>query len=349
LRISEYTYLIGVVMLGFITAYPAQAAPEGMVWVPGGEFTMGTDSGEDPDAWPAESPPHKVRVDGFWMDETEVTNAEFREFVEDTGYVTTAEKAPKLEDVMAQVPPGTPPPPQEALVAGAVVFVQTPYPVPLNNPGQWWRYVPGADWRHPTGPNSSIEGKDDHPVVHVSWFDAQAYAEWAGKRLPTEAEWEYAARGGMDEKRFIWGEDAPGDGTVFANIWQGRFPNENLKTDGYVRTAPVKSFPPNGYGLYDMAGNVWEWCSDWYRHDLYKQRVGKGVIDNPKGPDEAYNPENPYADERVIRGGSFLCHDSYCASYRPSARQGNTPDTGMSHVGFRCVVTPDMRKSIEEE
>ena len=202
----RYAFLLVVAAIAASVAYADANAPDGMVWIPGGEFIMGTEKGEDPDAWPVESPSPQVRVDGFWMDETEVTNAEFREFVEETGYVTTAEKAPKLEDVMAQVPPGTPPPPEELLVPGAVVFFPTPHPVPLNNAGQWWRYVPGADWRHPTGPNSSIEGKDDHPVVHVSWFDAKAYAEWAGKRLPTEAEWEYAARG-TESLVYPWGNE----------------------------------------------------------------------------------------------------------------------------------------------
>jgi sulfatase modifying factor 1 len=306
------------------------------VWIPGGEFTMGTDSEL---GWPDEKPAHRVYVDGFWMDETEVTNAQFRAFVEATGYVTTAEKPPDLEEILRQSKPGTPPPPKEKLVPGSLVFQPTDGPVPLNDYTQWWHWTPGANWRHPEGPGSSIEGKDDHPVVHVSWDDAVAYAKWAGKRLPTEAEWERAARGGLEGKPYVWGDEKPTDTQVFANIWQGAFPYRNTAADGFVRTAPVKSFEPNGYGLYDMAGNVWEWCSDLYRADLYRQRVGQGLIVNPSGPSEAMDPRNPRAKSRVERGGSFLCNDSYCSRYRPSARHGCSPDTGMSHVGFRCVTS----------
>ena len=308
-----------------------------MVWIPGGEFTMGTDSEL---GWPDEKPAHRVRVDGFWMDETEVTNAQFHAFVEATGYVTTAEKPPDVEEILRQSPPGTAPPPKELLVPGSLVFQPTAGPVKdLRDYSQWWHWTPGANWRHPEGPGSGIVGKDDHPVVHVSWDDAVAYAKWAGKRLPTEAEWEFAARGGLEGRPYVWGDEKPTDTNIFANLWQGEFPHRNTARDGYVRTAPVKSFAPNGYGLYDMAGNVWEWCSDYYQADLYRRRVRDAVIVNPSGPAAAMDPRHPRAASRVQRGGSFLCHDSYCWRYRPSARHGCSPDTGMSHVGFRCVTS----------
>ncbi len=308
--------------------------PPGMVWISGGEFTMGTNSKL---GWLDEKPAHRVRVDGFWMDATEVTNAQFRRFAEATGYVTTAEKPPSLEEILSQSPPGTPPPPKEKLVPGSLVFRPTSGPVDTRDFSQWWRWTPGANWRHPEGPNSDIEGKEDHPVVHVSWDDAVAYAKWAGKRLPTEAEWEFAARGGLDGKLYAWGDEPFREEKPQCNIWQGDFPYRNTAQDGYERTAPVKSFPPNGYGLYDMAGNVWEWCADWYQRDLYRRRSGKGVIINPRGPDRPHDPARPFTPQRVQKGGSFLCNDSYCSRYRPSARHGCSPDTGMSHVGFRCA------------
>jgi formylglycine-generating enzyme required for sulfatase activity len=313
-----------------------------MVAIPGGEFTMGTDSEL---GWPDEKPAHQVRVDPFWMDETEVTNAQFAKFVKETGYVTTAEKPPVLEEIMKQMPPGTKPPPKQDLVAGSLVFRPTKGPVDTRDFSQWWRWTPGACWKHPEGPGSDIKDKDDYPVVHVSWDDAAAYAKWAGKRLPTEAEWEFAARGGLDGKTYVWGEDKPGaDGKWQCNIWQGKFPYKNTADDGFEGTAPVKSYKPNGYGLYDMAGNVWEWCADWYDRGLYRRRAGKDVINNPKGPAKTIDPQRPFMPQRVQRGGSFLCNDSYCSRYRPSARHGCSPDTGMSHVGFRCVMTPDMKK-----
>lgn len=310
--------------------------PPGMVWIPGGEFTMGSGSAM---GWPDEKPAHRVRVDGFWMDQSEVTNAQFREFVDATGYITTAEKAPDLDEIMRQSPPGTPPPPKESLVPGSLVFETTKGPVNLNDYSQWWRWTPGASWKHPEGPTSTIEGRENHPVVQVSWEDATAYAKWAGKRLPTEAEWEIAARGGLEEKPYVWGDEKPTDDAIFANLWQGNFPYKNTEKDGYSRTAPVMTFAPNGMGLYDMAGNVWEWCSDWYDRDLYSKRVGKPTAINPTGPEKSNDRERPFMPQRVQRGGSFLCNDGYCSRYRPSARHGSSPDTGMSHVGFRCVTT----------
>jgi formylglycine-generating enzyme required for sulfatase activity len=313
----------------------------GMVWIPGGEFTMGTDSEL---GWPDEKPAHRVKVDGFWMDATEVTNAEFSRFVEATNYVTTAEKPPNVEEILRQMPPGTPPPPKEKLVPGSLVFKPTAGPVDTRDFSQWWHWTPGASWKHPDGPGSNLQGKDDHPVVQVSWDDAVAYANWAGKRLPTEAEWEFAARGGLEGKPYVWGDEKPGAGGKWqCNIWQGDFPYRNTAEDGYERTAPAKSYPPNGYGLYDTAGNVWEWCADWYDRELYRRRAGNGVAVNPTGPDRTIDPQRPFMPQRVQKGGSFLCNDSYCSRYRPSARHGCSPDTGMSHVGFRCVMTREMR------
>jgi len=336
LGIGAFGASFALVRLSRLAKSPADGPP-GMVWVGGGEFTMGTDSDL---GWPDEKPAHRVRVDGFWMDEHEVTNAQFRAFVEATGYVTTAEKAPRLEEVMAQLPPGSPPPPKENLVPGSLVFTLPAGRVNLDDVSQWWAWTPGANWHHPEGPGSSIEGKDDHPVVHVSWDDAVAYARWTSKRLPTEAEWEFAARGGLDGQPYVWGNERPSDTQIHANIWQGEFPRQNTVKDGFARTAPVQSFLPNGYGLYDMAGNVWEWCADWYQRDLYRQRAGRGVVNNPAGPERSSDPVRPFMPMRVQRGGSFLCNDSYCSRYRPSARHGCSLDTGMSHVGFRCVMTP---------
>jgi formylglycine-generating enzyme required for sulfatase activity len=327
---------------GVVKLIQRASAPPGMVWIPGGEFTMGTDSDL---GWPDEKPAHRVRVDGFWMDQTEVTNAQFLAFVEATRYVTTAEKAPDLAEIMKQVAPGTPPPSQEQLVPGSLVFTPPLGPVSLKDFSQWWKWTPGANWRHPEGPGSNIDGKDDHPVVQVSWDDAMAYAKWAGKRLPTEAEWEFAARGGLEGKKYVWGDEPFSNDKPQCNIWQGEFPHTNTALAGHERTAPVGSYPPNGYGLSDMAGNVWEWCSDWYQRDLYRQRAGKGMIVNPTGPPESHDAARPFTPQRVQKGGSFLCNDSYCSRYRPSARHGCSPDTGMSHVGFRCVMTRDMKET----
>jgi formylglycine-generating enzyme required for sulfatase activity len=311
--------------------------PTGMVWIPGGTFTMGTDwSG----SWLDERPSHPVNVDAFWIDETEVTNAQFRQFVDATHYQTTAERKPTVEEILAQSPPGTPPPPDEIMVPGSVVFTPPDHSVPLDNLAQWWSWTPGANWQHPEGPHSDIQGRENHPVVHVSWDDAVAYATWAGKRLPTEAEWEFAARGGLSGKTNVWGNEPPSTDQPQLNIWQGNFPHRNTMTDGYRLTAPVKSFAPNGYGLYDMAGNVWEWCSDWYDSSVYSQRSQSQPTVNPQGPGVSRDPSRPYMTLRSQRGGSFLCNDSYCSRYRPSARHGGTPDSGMSHAGFRCVKSP---------
>jgi formylglycine-generating enzyme required for sulfatase activity len=274
------------------------------------------------------------------MDATEVTNKQFRQFVDETHYLTTAEKPVDWEELKKQVPPGTPKPADEMLKPGSLVFTPPDHPVDLADYSQWWRWTPGANWQHPAGPDSSIDGKDDLPVVQVSYDDAIAYCKWAGKRLPTEAEWEFAARGGLDGKVNVWG-DEPID-PKRANTWQGHFPDHNTAEDGYVSVAPVGKFPPNGYGLYDMAGNVWEWCSDLYRFDAYEKlvaQVGKDqVAVNPAGPDRTADPRNPDAPVvHVQRGGSYLCNDSYCASYRPSARMGAPPDSAAQHVGFRCV------------
>jgi formylglycine-generating enzyme required for sulfatase activity len=304
-----------------------------MVWVPGGEFTMGSTSA----SWPAEGPPHRVRVDGFWMDETEVTNAQFRAFVAATGYITTAERKPDWEEMKKLLPPGTPRPPESRLVPGSLVFTPPKTAVPLDDPTRWWTWTPGASWRHPDGPGSTLDGKDDHPVVHVSWDDAIAYAQWAGKRLPTEAEWEFAARGGLDGQRFAWGDEFTPGGRQMANTWQGMFPHENTAADGFARLAPVKSFPANGHGLYDLIGNVWEWCADRYRADEYRRRAGQGVLVNPAGPDTSFDPTHRFGPVRVTKGGSFLCSPQFCDNYRPSARRGTPADTGMSHLGFRCV------------
>jgi formylglycine-generating enzyme required for sulfatase activity len=301
---------------------PPGAAPDGMAWVPGGRFWMGDN--HFPDALPV----HAVTVDSFWMDKTEVTNAQFGRFVKETGYVTVAERTPDPKDF-----PGVPKPPDDVLVPGAMVFVGTNRPVRLDDYSQWWRYVPGADWRHPQGPGSSIEGKGDHPVVQVSHEDALAYARWAGKRLPTEAEWEFAARGGLDHEKYAWGPEQKPGGRWPANVWQGNFPNENTAEDGYPRAAPAASFAPNAYGLYDMAGNVWEWCADWYRPDYYLASPKQ----NPPGPTDSFDPAEPGVPKRVQRGGSFLCSDSYCVRYRPGARGKGVVGSGASHVGFRCV------------
>jgi formylglycine-generating enzyme len=310
--------------------------PKGMVWIPGGEFTMGNSSRL---AKENEKPAHRVRVDGFWMDRTDVTNAEFAAFVKATGYVTTAERKPDWDTIKVQVAPNTPKPPDDKLVPGAMVFVGTKEAVPLDDNARWWRFVPGANWRHPQGPGSSIVGKENHPVVQISYEDALAYAKWAGKRLPTEAEWEYAARGGLEQKNYSWGDEFQPQGKRMANTFAGQqFPIVDPAYRNKINTTAVASYPPNGYGLYDMAGNVWQWVADWYRADAFKEN---NQTMNPTGPSTSYDPDDIYAPvdapKRVIRGGSFLCDEHFCMSYRPSARRGVDPYNPMSHIGFRLV------------
>jgi formylglycine-generating enzyme len=302
---------------------PPGPAPEGMVWIPGGTFWMGSDDERMPDAKPV----HQVSVDGFFIDKTEVTNRQFERFVRATAYITVAERKPDPKD-FPDVPP-------QKLVSGSIVFTPPSEDVSYDNPLVWWRYVPGASWRHPEGPDRSIQGREDHPVVHVCWDDASAYAKWAGKRLPTEAEWEYAARGGLERKRYVWGDELLPGGKWQVNNWQGRFPRQNTAADGFLRTAPVASFPPNGFGLYDMAGNVWEWCADWYR-------PGYNTEDktNPQGPSSSYGPIESDVRKRVQRGGSFLCSDLYCSRYLPGGRGKGAPDSEASNLGFRCVLSP---------
>jgi formylglycine-generating enzyme required for sulfatase activity len=326
-----------------VRSQAATKATQGMIRIPEGTFVMGTD---DISSFPNERPTHQVHVAEFRIDDHDVTNAEFAKFVEVTGYVTTAERKPDWEELKKELPPGTPKPDDSKLVAGSLVFTPTARPVPLNDLSAWWCWVPGASWRHPEGPGSSIEGRENHPVVQVSWYDAVAYAKWAGKRLPTEAEWEFAARGGLEGKRYAWGNVFRPGGKYMANTWQGLFPVSNSTEDGFTGTSPVKAFPPNGYGLYDMAGNVWQWCSDWYRVDAFAELASKNVCRDPAGPSESWDPADPYTPKRVVKGGSFLCNPSYCESYRPSARRGTPPDTGSSHTGFRCVVSGDNARSV---
>ncbi len=303
---------------------PPGPTPEGMVWIPGGQFWMGGQDEQMRDTQPI----HPVRVDGFWMDRTEVTNEQFERFVNATGYVTVAERPPRAEDF-----PTAPP---ERLVPGSIVFVPPTTEAPLDDYLTRFKWTPGANWRHPEGPGSNLAGRDKHPVVQVCWDDAVAYAKWAHKRLPTEAEWEFAARGGLDRKRYCWGDNLKPDGRWMANIWQGRFPYENTAEDGFKGTAPVGSFPPNGFGLVDMAGNAWEWCADWYRPDYYRH----SPFDNPKGPPDSFDPNEPGIAKRVQRGGSFLCTDQYCTRYMVGSRGKAAPDTGSNHAGFRCIKSP---------
>ncbi|MEI6891967.1 MAG: formylglycine-generating enzyme family protein [Pontiella sp.] len=322
----------GVLPSRFGTGAPE--IPEGMVWVPGGAFTMGwTGSFSRPD----EGPLHRVKLDGYWIKRTPVTNAEFAKFVKETGYVTTAEKKPVLAEIMKGMPPGTPPPPESALVAASMVFTPPNRPVGLNNPLVWWQWKAGANWKHPLGPGSGITRIQDHPVVHVSWYDADAYAEWRGMSLPTEAQFEYAARGGHEQRLNTWGDEPVNEGPPRINIWEGPFPGRNTKRDGYLTTSPVTAFAPNDFGLYDMAGNVWEWTADWYHVDAYRMDARKGIVENPQGPPLSYDPQEPHMPKRTTRGGSFLCNDAYCSGYRPAARMKTSPDTSLNHTGFRVV------------
>jgi len=298
-----------------------------MVWIAGGTFRMGSDH-----HYPEEAPAHNVKVSGFWISTHTVTNAEFRRFVDATGYVTVAERPANPEDY-----PGAKP---ELLMPSSVMFRKADGPVDLRNPYNWWTYVPGADWRHPRGPRSSIDTLLDHPVVHIAFEDAQAYAKWRGQELPTEAEWEFAARGGLDEAEFTWGDEYMPGGRPMANTWQGEFPWQNLVEDGYEWTAPVGSFSPNGYGLFDMAGNVWEWTTDWYQ-DHGRIKKACCTIDNPRGGEreQSCDPRTPAIriPRKVMKGGSYLCAPNYCRRYRPAARMAQPIDTSTCHLGFRCI------------
>jgi len=322
-------------LAGLAEAGKSPAARAGMVWVPGGSFQMGA---ADKLGRPDEYPQHPVAVASFWMDATEVTNAAFARFVAATHYVTTAERAPDWAELQQQLPPGTPKPPDSALVAASLVFAPPATAVPLDNAAQWWRWQKGASWRHPAGPGSNLQGRENYPVVQVSWDDAVAYARWAGKRLPTEAEWEFAARAGLKNQPYTWGSEPVNQGHVKANTWQGHFPDHNTSQDGFARLAPAKAFAPNAYGLYQMAGNVWEWCADWYRPDTYQQAGGQ-LARQPLGPAASLDPDEPTIAKRVVRGGSFLCNAAYCSGYRVSARMKSAPDTGLENTGFRCVAS----------
>lgn len=307
-----------------------------MVWIPGGTFAMGSH-----DFYPEERPVRQVSVDGFWMDSHQVTVAEFRRFVQATGHVTTAETAPTAQDYPDADP--------ELLVPGSLVFTPPDHPVPLDDYLRWWSFVPGATWRHPEGPGSNVGDRRLHPVTHVSYFDALAYAQWAGKELATEAEWEFAARGGLEGKAYVWGDEHSPGHKPLANVWQGRFPWENLLEDGYAGTSPVGSFRPNGYGLSDMAGNVWEWTTDYYAADRgATDAYSKPSCCVPSNPrvttPRAVSETEPYP-RRVIKGGSHLCAPNYCLRYRPAARQGESEETSTCHIGFRCVIRPDPASS----
>ena len=299
-----------------------------MVFIPGGEFTMGSDH-----HYAEEKPAHRVKLDGFWIDASPVTNAQFRRFVRDTGHVTFAEIAPDPKDYPGALP--------HMLRAGSLVFVKSKGPVDLKNWSNWWTFGFGADWRHPYGPGSSNKGLDNHPVVHISYRDAEAYAKWVGKELPSEAEWEFAARGGLEGAEYVWGDELTPEGRHMANIWQGEFPYRNTLDDGFEYTAPVGSFPPNGYGLHEMAGNVWEWTTDWYQ-EHGKIQHACCTLENPRGgkPEESCDPRTPEIriPRRVMKGGSYLCAPNYCQRYRPAARMAQPIDTSTCHLGFRCVV-----------
>jgi formylglycine-generating enzyme len=332
-------------MMGRTSTPPSDGGSPGppferMVWIPGGTFLMGSDA-----FYPEERPAHRVTVDGFWMDDHPVTNAEFRRFVEATGYVTVAERAPDPADY-----PGVDP---ALLVPGSLVFRRPPRPVSLNAYQAWWAYVPGACWDHPEGPESTLDGRDRHPVAHIAYEDAEAYARWAGKALPTEAEWEFAARGGLEGAVFVWGDEFAPGGRMLANTWQGEFPWQNLRTDGYEGTSPVGAFPANGYGLYDVAGNVWEWTSDFFT-PRHPDEVARAccVPRNPRveSAEQSYAAGRPDAHipRRVLKGGSHLCASNYCLRYRPAARQGEATDTSACHIGFRCIARTASVANAEE-
>jgi formylglycine-generating enzyme required for sulfatase activity len=325
-RTLAFAVVLSRSLAGFAAPATTQSAPEGMVYIPPGQFWMGCDDPRAPDAQPL----HQVALDGFFIDAAPVTNDQFAKFIDATHYVTVAERKPDPKDY-----PGVP---AEKHVAGSAVFVRPPHDVPLDNPFQWWKYVAGADWRHPEGPNSDITGKGDHPVVQICFDDAQAYAKWAGKRLPTEAEYEYAARGGLDRKKYSWGDEITTPaGKYHANIWTGQFPDNNDEADGFRGTSPVHAFAPNAYGLYDMGGNVWSWCSDWYRPDYYATFDPQKPAPNPRGPADSFDPTEPNQPKRVLRGGSFLCAERYCTRYLVGSRGKGAPDSAAVNIGLRCA------------
>jgi formylglycine-generating enzyme required for sulfatase activity len=323
----------------FDSLYEKNPSLKGMVFIPGGEFRMGARDAQFARA--DEYPVHPVKVNPFFMDPHPVTNAQFQKFIDETDYITTAEKDIDWEELRQQLPPGTAKPADSLLRASSLVFTPPGRRVNLNDVSSWWSWVRSANWKHPYGPGSNIKGMENYPVIHVSWEDAAAYARWAGKRLPTEAEWEYAARGGHDDFIYAWGFERVSDGHPKANSWDGEFPVYNSQHDGFETLAPVGQYPPNDFGLFDMAGNVWEWCHDFYHHEYYKTFNPNVVAENPRGPKTSYDPMEPNAKKRVIRGGSFLCNDSYCSGYRAAARMKCTEDTGMSHLGFRCVISAE--------
>lgn len=306
-----------------------------MKLIPGGYFLMGAEASKM--ALAREFPKHQVQVSSFYMDIHEVTNAQYAAFIEATGYQTVAERPINWTVLKEQLPPDTPKPSSDLLQPGSMVFTQNKEVFNLIDFSQWWRWVQGANWKHPFGPESSIKGKENEPVVHICYEDATAYAEWCGKRLPTEAEWEWAARGGLKNKTYPWGNEPLAEGSQKCNYWTGLFPAKNTRIDGYEGIAPVMTYGANAYGLYDMAGNVWEICADWYDANYYQRCLDEQIIKNPNGPTTWYYPREPKDPKRVVRGGSFLCNDSYCSSYRVSARMPYSQDTGMSHTGFRCV------------
>ena len=314
------------------TVKATESKVEGMAWIPAGTFTMGSVTAP---ANADESPMFQVTMSGFWISETPITNAEFRKFVKETGYTTTAEVPPSAEEMMKSMPPNRPPIDPSFLIAASLTFNPPKQRVDMRNYLVWWKWEAGANWSRPTGPGSNIDGKDDHPVVHVSWFDAKAYADWAGMSLPTEAQWEYAARGGHEQWNYVWGNETVDEKRI--NTWQGVFPYKNTAADGFLTTSPVKTYAPNDYGLYDMAGNVWEWVADWYHADTYKNNAAIKNLKDPIGPAKGFDPAEPFMQKRVSRGGSFLCNDSYCSGFRPAARMKTSPDTSLIHSGFRVV------------